>query len=381
MLVSHVKLKNWRNFREVNVPLRNRIFLVGPNACGKSNFLDVFRFLRDITKKGLQQAVNERKGLSKIRCLAARQAPDVEIEIQLANNIGDPVWKYAIGLKQESRGNRQPYLAYERVWEHDKLILDRPDGFDKNDVLRLTQTHLEQVNANQTFREIANALQSICYLHLVPQLVRNPDIFSGPGLSEDSFGRNFLERVAKTPEKQRRARLRKIQDALLKAVPQLKELSDVKDESGIPHLEVVYKHWRPMGARQREDQFSDGTLRLIGLFWSLLDGDALLLLEEPELSLNAAIVRMLPTIIHRLQKKNRRQVMISTHSADLLSDQGIAGEEILLMTPSPEGTQVCLASSVKEIKKLLNEGLTPAEAILPYTQAPEAHQLEFAFNE
>jgi len=30
-------------------------------------------------------------------------------------------------------------------------------------------------------------------------------------------------------------------------VPQLKDLSEVKDEAGIPHLEAVYEHWRPMG--------------------------------------------------------------------------------------------------------------------------------------
>jgi predicted ATPase len=50
MIVTHVVLKNWRNFRAVNVPLRERSFLLGPNASGKSNFLDVFRFLRDVSK-------------------------------------------------------------------------------------------------------------------------------------------------------------------------------------------------------------------------------------------------------------------------------------------------------------------------------------------
>jgi predicted ATPase len=50
MYVTRLKLKNWRNFREVDVPLRERTFLLGPNAAGKSNLLDVFRFLRDIAK-------------------------------------------------------------------------------------------------------------------------------------------------------------------------------------------------------------------------------------------------------------------------------------------------------------------------------------------
>src|SRR6185312_11418750 len=115
--------------------------------------------------------------------------------------------------------------------------------------------------------------------------------------------------------------LRKIETALREAVPQLKNLTDMKDESGIPHLEAVYEHWRPNAGRQREDQFSDGTLRLIGLFWALLDGDAPLLLEEPELSLHSAIVSRLPGLFAALQRKRKRQIFVSTHSADLLSEK------------------------------------------------------------
>lgn len=50
MIISHIKMKNWRNFRNVDTPLGRRIFLVGANASGKSNFLDALRFLRDIAK-------------------------------------------------------------------------------------------------------------------------------------------------------------------------------------------------------------------------------------------------------------------------------------------------------------------------------------------
>lgn len=45
MLVSRLKIKNWRNFSSIDIPLRERQFIVGPNAAGKSNLLDVFRFL------------------------------------------------------------------------------------------------------------------------------------------------------------------------------------------------------------------------------------------------------------------------------------------------------------------------------------------------
>jgi predicted ATPase len=379
MLVTHLTAKNWRNFRSVDAPLGDRVFIVGPNASGKSNLLDVFRFLRDLAKPGggLQHAVAQRGGVSKLRCLAARRYPDIEIEVRLAADSSSPVeWTYAIGIKQEARGHRLPLLAYERVTHHGKSILNRPDELDNKDPLRLTQTHLEQIGANQAFREISRFFETTLYLHLVPQLVRHPEAFPGPGLTGDPFGRNFMERLARTSEKVRRSRLKRIEAALLVAVPQLKNLSYVTDETGVPHLEAVYKHWRPLGARQREDQFSDGTLRLLGLLWSLLEGDSLLLLEEPELSLNAGIVRRLPGLIHRLQRQRKRQVIITTHSADLLSDLGVGGEEVLLLEPSEDGTRVSTASSKEDVKALLESGISVADAALPKTMPSHVEQLD-----
>jgi predicted ATPase len=377
MIVSRLALKNWRNFQKIDVHLSERVFLIGPTASGKSNLLDVLRFLRDVAKAGggLQQSITQRGGLSKVRCLAARREPDVEIEIELSNDGADPAWRYAIGITQQVRGYRQPKLRYERVWKGTEQVLDRPDEADKDDDLRLTQTHLEQISANAKFREVARFFESIKYLHLVPQLLRHPEAFQGPGVAEDPYGRNFLELMAKTPEKTRRSRLRRIEAALREAVPQLKNLTDTKDDAGVPHLEAVYEHWRPNAGRQREDQFSDGTLRLIGLFWSLLEGDSPLLLEEPELSLHSAIVSRLPALFFRLQRKRKRQVFVSTHSWDLLSQKEIGGEEVLMLLPDPEGTTARVASDVDEVRKMLEGGLSIADAALPRTTPPALDQL------
>ncbi len=59
MRFTHLYAENWRNFRRVNVALEQRVFIVGPNASGKSNLLDIFRFLRDIAEPGggLRRAV------------------------------------------------------------------------------------------------------------------------------------------------------------------------------------------------------------------------------------------------------------------------------------------------------------------------------------
>ena len=147
-------------------------------------------------------------------------------------------------------------------------------------------------------------------------------------------------------------------------MPQLEGLEFIRDEiTRHPHLQALYSHSRPNAGQQREDQFSDGTLRLLGLLWALLESESVLLLEEPELSLNAGIVSQLAALISKMQRTRRRQVFVSTHSDALLTEPGIDGREVLLLTPAKEGTAVTVASDIDEIRVLLETGLTVGEVV------------------
>ncbi len=385
MLVSKLTLKNWRNFTRVEVALQPRQFIVGPNACGKSNLLDVFRFLRDIAKRrggGLQEAIEKRGGLSKVRCLSARRDPEIVVGVAISDSDSDsgedqaPRWRYEIGIRQETRGFRQPYLSREKVWSRDEQILDRPDDDDRSDPERLKQTYLEQVNNNLSFRAIGDYFDRISYTHLVPQLLRHSDALQGRLLEDDPFGQGFLESVAKANPRTRRSRLAAMGRIITAAVPKLKDIEFERDEAtGRPHLSARYSHWRSKGARQREEQFSDGTLRLMALVWYLLESDSLLLFEEPELSLHAGITERLAALLHRSQRRRKRQMLLSTHSSELLSDPGIGGEEVLLLSPTNEGTTVDVSSSLDDIRSLLNAGVPVGEAVIPRTKPENAGQL------
>ncbi|GIX46047.1 MAG: hypothetical protein KatS3mg131_0258 [Candidatus Tectimicrobiota bacterium] len=216
---------------------------------------------------------------------------------------------------------------------------------------------------NREFRDLVAFFGSIRYLHIVPQLVREPD--RSVGRIQDPYGGDFLEQIAKTPERTRNARLKKIRDALRVAVPQLQEIELWRDVRGTPHLRGKYEHWRPQGAWQTEEQFSDGTLRLMGLLWAVMEGGGPLLLEEPELSLHPEVVRFIPQMFARVQRRTGRQIILSTHSAELLGDEGIGLDEVLLLRPSSEGTQVTLARDLEEISELLKGGVTLPEVVMP----------------
>lgn len=371
MIVSRLVLKNWKNFISVDVALGPRVFLVGPNASGKSNLMDALLFLQGIAgmRGGLQEAIQDRGGLSQIRSLSANKNAIVEIQIFLSDeDDAKPRWIYSLGI-EENETTHLPRLIYEKVWEGEKQILSRPDEEDAKYPERLEQTYLEGKTSHQQFREVAAFVQSLQYHSFVPQLLQKPATFAGPETQDDPFGRRLLERIENTTPRVRAVRLKKIEAALRAAVPQLEDLSLTWDEvSRTPHLETRFSHWLSSSKKQREDQFSEGTLRLIALFWSLLDdATSLLLLEEPEISLPASVVRRLAAEIHSTQShtERRRQVLISTHSFDLLSDLGIGGEEVLVLEPGPEGTTVRPASSIPETRDLLEAGFSAGEAVLP----------------
>lgn len=381
MQITRLRLKNWRNFRSLEVPLQEVTYLLGPNASGKSNLLDVFRFLRDVSKPkggGLQTAIADRGGISKLRCLHARTDNEVLIDIELGSSPDEPrQWRYVLGFKPEGKGAQRILISREEVWQGSSTrpLFQRPGAADLKDPMLLTQTRLEQIGANAGFRELAEFFGATVYLHLVPQLLKFADKIGGQRLDDDPFGQGFLERVAKTTERTRDARLKRINKALSLAVPQFKELRFKKDDLGHPHLEALYAHHRPNAGWQSEEQFSDGTLRLLGLLWSLQEGNALLLLEEPEISLNDAIVKRIPLILDRLQRdrKTRRQIIVSTHSEALLSNTGIDGRGVVLLQSGTDGSKARILN--EDESQMLLHGLSVAEVVLPKTRPESVQQL------
>ena len=383
MLISKLKLKNWRNFRDIDVKLGPRGYVIGANASGKSNLLDVFRFLRTIAQSeggGLQKALKDRGGLSKLRSLHARKDPEVRIDVKVSETVdpSSPTWRYVLAFKAEGKGLQRVLIQEESVYRDDEKLLTRPNCDDKKDTVRLTQTHLEQINNNAEFRQLAEFFSATTYLHLVPQLLKHRDEISGRIIENDPFGQGLLQRIARTSDKTRSARLKRIQQALVIAVPQFSELHFEKDAAtGTPHLRANFKHWRVHGSWQREDQFSDGTLRLIGFLWALQEGDGLLLLEEPELSLNDAITDHIPLMIDRVLRQRKkgvfsRQVIATTHS-DTLIAAVTDPQSILLLEPGENGTTARNASV--EEQNQIQHGLNPAEVLLSKTRPKDIESM------
>ncbi len=354
MRITRVTAHNWRNFKSVDFEMQNRLFVVGPNASGKSNLLDLFRFLGDIASPGggLAAAISKRGGLSKVRSLFARSWQGGRLIVDMNLSDGDDTWRYRLSIKGESGGRNRPIVDEELVEHNGEVVISRPNDADRADAALLTQTHLEQISANYDFRVLADYFSTVQYFHLVPQIIRDPARFGS--VQGDPFGADFIARMNAEQATRRNAWFRRMQEALSAAVPEFESLKLEVDHSGRPHLIAGYRNWRQMPARQSEAEFSDGTLRLIGLLWTLVSTPAsggVLLLEEPELSLNAAIVRKLPAVLANAQRDRAAlQVILSTHAPEILDDEGVRPYEVLVLRVTGDGTRASLLSKLEEVE-------------------------------
>lgn len=370
LFFTRLRLGNWRNFVQAEVNLAPRSIIVGPNASGKSNLLDAFRFLHDIAVPtgGLAAALAQthRGGFRFVRSLHTRgRDSNVRVEV----DVGSPTalhWRYGLSFNLRS-GDSQAAVEEEIVEDVASATVRRESRGEDGDSLEHARTLVEDGRSNRQFRPLVAFFASITYSHVVPHILRDRRRWLD---EDDPFGSDVLRRINATPEKARAARLGLIQDLLAHAIPALKSIALEIDNAGRPHLVVRMKFWRGPLNKLNEEHLSDGTLRLIGLLWEILEPGGPLLLEEPELSLHEELVMRLPEMIADAQQESGRQVILTTHSRALLSAPGLKPDEVLWLSPGRTGTTILRAADDLAVMAELRGGSTLAEAMIPRTAPP-----------
>ena len=71
-----------------------------------------------------------------------------------------------------------------------------------------------------------------------------------------------------------------------------------------------------------------------------------------------------------MKNGGKRQVIISSHSYDLLNTDTIALDEIILLKQGKEDTTIEAADELESVNVKIQAGYTPADAVIPQV-APE----------
>jgi predicted ATPase len=340
-LIRRVIIKNYKSIAKCDVRLRPLMFLVGPNGSGKSNFLDALRFVSDALNTSLDHALRDRGGIQEVRRRSGGHPNHFSIELEFWLPNGEAgQYSFRIGAR--------PQGGYEVQSEECRLSGPIPfsaDSFYKVQAGKVVATslatapaaagdrlYLVNVSGLEEFRPVYDALTHMAFYNLNPDRIRDlqsPD--AGEILRRD--GGNLASVLGRLERDSPDLKSR-IEEYLSKVVPGIRGFS----AKPVGPKETIVFRQEVAGSKQPWHFFaanmSDGTLRALGILVALLqptDGPAyrvpLVAIEEPEIALHPAAAGVLRDGLRDACRKT--QVLVTSHSPDLLDDPDIRAEEIL----------------------------------------------------
>jgi len=79
--IKRIEVKNFKSFKDLKVDLGKFNLIIGANASGKSNFVSIFKFLKDIATLGLDNAVSLQGGIEYLRNMSIGASEPLSVKI------------------------------------------------------------------------------------------------------------------------------------------------------------------------------------------------------------------------------------------------------------------------------------------------------------
>lgn len=319
-MIKSLTVSNFRSLGEnVTLDLGHFTALVGVNGSGKSNIVDALRFVADAMTIGLSGAITHWQGISTVRRWSGGHPFNLSIALELRLRSGPAGYAFELtgDRADEYRVKREEadlvLPGGERVGfrvEHGEWVRG-PSGLQPP--LDPQSLALQLVGGDARFQPLVQFLQRLAVYSIFPDTLRAPQKYDArkPMDRHGSNWSSILKDQAKESWK----------PELISALNQLTgDLEDIRIRPAAGYLVTEFRH---VSATSKPKWFttaqeSDGTLRFAGIVTALLQEPALPLVgvEEPELTVHPGAIPLLYD--HLRQASKRSQVIVTTHSPDLL---------------------------------------------------------------
>lgn len=379
VFLERVLIKNYKSIGSCDVSLGPLTFLVGPNGAGKSNFLEALRFVTDALRTSLDHAIRDRGGINDVRRRSSGHPTHFGVSLKFAlPDLTRGEYYFKIGatptsgfMVQEEEASLTSSTGTSRFVVRDGIVTHfQADGHAYLSP-PASSDRLFLVNASgiPAFRGMYDALSRMGFYNLNPDRIRDlqsPD--AGQTLARDGSNlASVLGQIKKgSPEAMER-----IEAYLAKVVPGIEDI-DVKvvgPKETIEFRQIVAgakSSWRFLAANM-----SDGTLRALGVLVALFQSSGvvkfpvpLIGIEEPEMALHPAASGVLrDSLIDASQDK---QIIVTSHSPDLLDDPDIPVETLLAVLSDSGNTTI--AQVDKASRTVLRDRLFTAGELLRQDQ-------------
>ncbi|MFA4875944.1 MAG: AAA family ATPase [Methanoregula sp.] len=404
MPIQHLHVENFKSFSEIDIDLSGFNVVIGSNAAGKSNFISVFRFLRDIARHGVANAIAMQGGLeylrnAKIGCekdlsIRVDYIPDQVLEIVERPGQEPPLLglrsctsSYEFSLRFQEPGDdfsitRDRLVigcnvsTCERAGKtirelspigNGELVVSSENGkvqytsripegcsLTENDIIPAMfrgrhlpkKTLLLETIYGYPFPHTEKFFDRIAVYDIDPKLPKRGVAITGKrDLDEDAGNLALVIRnIIEDPEKKR-----KLSNLLRDVLPFVEDFSVQKfmDVSLILTLRERYAKSKDLPA----SSLSDGTIAIFAMIIALyFEEKPFIIIEEPVSHIHPFLVGRLMTMMKEASLK--KQVMITTHSTEVVKHADIS--DILLISRDNAGFSVISRPGDKaEVKAFL----------------------------
>lgn len=397
MRLASARIRHYKSLSDIEFEdLQPLTVLVGCNGVGKSNLVDALRFLRDAVTEGLDHAVSKRGGIALIRQYSPTKPYRVSFDFTFEEEIegGDlRTSKYHLSLTSLKEGNfrvEQEYCEwYQEVYresddgeelssEFRRLQFKRDstgrllvDGVREPSVLAADTLALggRVVISGYVYRlaaPLTGFVSKFRFSSIYPNTMRapaHPD--TDPILKENGENWGSIIRAMRKTNRGKQA-LEQIKEMMSVVMPQLEDITTRTIGSFVlPHFKV--RESSSDAHYFDPSQISDGTLRILGIMLAVYHTPhpSLMVIEEPEQTVNPALLALLADAFH--EASERTQLLVTSHSphlVDLFSPENI---RVVTMRGGETRISAIRASQREAVKEhlLSLEQIMSSEGLLP----------------
>lgn len=391
IFLKRVVLNNYKSIKECSVPLGPLTFLVGQNGAGKSNFLDALRLVSDGLNTSLEHAMRERGGLNEVRRRSSGHPTHFGIRLEWQLDDGSNGF-YAFRVGSQKQGGFEIQREECRVCTSgfDEHYYRVECGEVKKSSSEVSppasddRLYLVAAAGLPAFRPIYEALSHMGFYNLNPDEIREPQP-PDPGEVLKRDGSNLASVLGVLD---RESNLDRIVELLSKVVPGIQniEVKNVGKKETLEFRQLVGTNKHPW--RFLAENMSDGTLRALGILTALFQSSKnkgasvpLVGIEEPETAVHPGAAGILRDGIRMAAQTT--QVLVTSHSPDLLDDKELDAEHIMAVVsrggetkigPVDEGGKTAIREKLYTAGELLRlDQMEPDEEFL---SAMSTRQLE-----
>lgn len=329
MYLSSLKVQHYKSLDDVTVNFAPDVtVVVGPNGVGKSNFVDVLRFLRDAVTGDLEHAVTKREGIQRLLQTYKTKPYKISIESSfLSPSIEDYcVGHYKFRLSAVGKSNYA-------VESEGAMLIPLSGSSGKNlglfsvrdsktgvssDALAISSTNKLDSETSTFGGAIAEQIAGWNFCTIYPNTLKKPALPDrDTQLMESGDNWASVIKALKRSPKGRDA-LERIYDAMRAVLPTFDEVSIQTVGSYLVPLFKFRVEGESALASFDPVQLSDGTLRLFGILLAAyqLPRPKLLVIEEPEQTIYPGALAVLADVFKEIGRST--QVLITTHSPHLV---------------------------------------------------------------